>query len=136
MSAFSPPPQRPPFLAETLSSTPQAIVDGKTKKLMVVMAGQPRDPAYQDCQSRAAQKMLQVGEAASFLAEELDHPRASNSAALNHGVFHGQGTPRPVNLSNGPRTQLLEGLCQDPDVRRMAHFADGERCTMSHPAEA
>jgi hypothetical protein len=93
---------------------------------MVVLSGQPVDPTYQECQVRATQKILKTAEAANFCPEELEHPRASNSAALNHGIFHGQGTPRPLNLSNGCRTELLDELCKDPDLCRMAYFADGE----------
>ncbi|RXW11190.1 hypothetical protein EST38_g14665 [Candolleomyces aberdarensis] len=111
--------------------TPQVIVAGQAEKFMIVMSGRPLDPTYQECQARAAQKILQAGEAAGFLPEELDHPRASNSAALNHGIFHGQGTPHPLNLSNGCRTQLLEELCSDPDVCRMAEFADASFKTWS-----
>ncbi|RXW15820.1 hypothetical protein EST38_g10034 [Candolleomyces aberdarensis] len=104
--------------------TSQVVVEGKTGKIMVTMAGQPNDPTYKACQLRATNKILVVGEAAEFTVEELDHKRASNSAALNHGIFHGVGTSGPVNLSNGRRTQLLKDLVKDPDVCRMASFAD------------
>ncbi|KAJ2913949.1 hypothetical protein MD484_g6468, partial [Candolleomyces efflorescens] len=104
--------------------TPQVVVDDASKKALVIMSGQPLDPTYQECQERVTEKILRAREAADFQPEELDHHRASNSAALNHGVFHGQGTPRPLNLCNGARTELVEGLCRDPDVCRMAHFAD------------
>ncbi|KAJ2912263.1 hypothetical protein MD484_g8157, partial [Candolleomyces efflorescens] len=104
--------------------TPQVVADGPTQKIMVVLAGQPLDPTYQESQERATQKILRAREVADFQPEELDHHRASNSAALNHGVFHGQGTPHPLNLCNGARAELIEDLCQDPDIRRMAHFAD------------
>ncbi|RXW11954.1 hypothetical protein EST38_g13900 [Candolleomyces aberdarensis] len=102
----------------------QVAVEEKTEKVMVVMAGQPDDPTYRECQSRVTSKILKAGEAAGFTAQELEHKRASNSAALNTGIFHGVGTSGPVNLSNGKRAQLLEDLVKDPDICRVASFAD------------
>ncbi|RXW14744.1 hypothetical protein EST38_g11112 [Candolleomyces aberdarensis] len=102
----------------------QVVVEENSDRVMVVMAGQPNDPSYRECHLRVAHKVLTAGEAAEFTAEELEHKRASNSAALNTGIFHGVGTSGPVNLSNGRHAQLLEGLVKDPDICRMASFAD------------
>ncbi|KAJ2922433.1 hypothetical protein H1R20_g14668, partial [Candolleomyces eurysporus] len=102
----------------------QVVTEERSDKIMVVMTGQPNDLSYRECQLRITHKILKVGEAAEFTAEELEHKQASNSAALNTGIFHGVGTSGPVNLSNGKRAQLLEDLVKDPDVCRVASFAD------------
>ncbi|KAJ2935881.1 hypothetical protein H1R20_g1211, partial [Candolleomyces eurysporus] len=111
--------------------TSQVIIEENTDKIMIVMASQPDDPTYQKCQLRVTDKVLEVGKAAEFTAEELHHKRASESAALNHGIFHRVGTSGPVNLSNGKCTQLLEDLVKDPDICRMASFADASFKTWS-----
>lgn len=92
---------------------------------MVILAGRPDDPSYLDSMLRATQAILDAQEAAKFTKEECSHVRADNSAALNVGIYHGGGTKKPGNLNNGRHTDILRGLIANPDLFRMAAFADG-----------
>ncbi|KAF6743135.1 hypothetical protein DFP72DRAFT_828953, partial [Ephemerocybe angulata] len=96
----------------------------KSKTILVVLVPQLDDPAYVSSVIRATETILREGEDAQFTPEELEHRRASESAALNVGPYYGGGATEPGNIRNGRHTAMLERLVADPDITRMASFAD------------
>lgn len=105
--------------------TPQVIVQRETGQIIAILAGRPNDPRYVESMLRAAAAILKAREAAQFTAEECTHRRADESAALNCGMYYGGGAQKPGNMDNGRHTEILEELVANPDVSRMAAFADG-----------
>ncbi|TEB29320.1 hypothetical protein FA13DRAFT_1665785 [Coprinellus micaceus] len=104
--------------------TPEVAVDKSTGTPLVILAGRPGDPTYVESATRAAIAILEAGERANFEPSEHHHRRADNSPALNVGVYYGGGGGKPKNLDNGKRASILQGLIANPDVSRMAAFAD------------
>ena len=125
-------------LTDTGNSTPEVIVEKGTGRLVVILAGRPSDSSYVEAASRAADAMSSAREAAQFTKEECSHCRAEDSAAVNVGIYHGGGTGKPCNLDNGRHAEVMENLVRNPDVSRMAGFADSAspvsttNCTFSH----
>lgn len=101
----------------------------------MIMAGRPDDPSYMASVIQATKAILGAGKAAEFTEEELDHKRASGSAAVNVGTYHGGGTKKPVNLDNGKRSEVLKDLVKNPGISRMAGFADGAHTSPLHPTK-
>ena len=105
---------------------PQVIVERSTGRIVAILAGRPADPTYLESMLRATDATLRAKEKADFTYEECHHDRAGNSAALNFGIYYGGGGQEPGNLKNGRHTQILNELVADPDLSRMAAFADSE----------
>lgn len=97
------------------------------------MARRPLDPSYIESMLCATQAILRAREAAQFTEEECQHRRANGSAALNVGIYYGGGGQEPGNLNSGKYAEVLEGLVADPDISRMASFADGIAPIASRP---
>lgn len=93
---------------------------------MAILAGRPSDPSYVESMLRATDAILRAREQADFTHDECHHGRADDSAALNYGTYYGGGGEVPGNLKNGRHTEILEALVSNPDLSRMASFADGE----------
>ncbi|KAF5329146.1 hypothetical protein D9611_013181 [Ephemerocybe angulata] len=72
--------------------TPEVYVERRTKKILVVLAGGSNIPGYMESIVKAAEVILEAREKAGFTAEELEHYRSSNSAALNVGIYYGGAT--------------------------------------------
>lgn len=107
--------------------TPEVIVDKATGTVLVVLAGRPDDLGYVECSERVMEAILRAGDMADFTASERNHRRSEDSAAVNIGVYYGGGTGAPCNLDHGKRSDAMRELVANPDVSRMAAFADGKR---------
>ncbi|TEB27663.1 hypothetical protein FA13DRAFT_1603367, partial [Coprinellus micaceus] len=104
--------------------TPQVIVEKNTGRIVAILAGRPSDPSYVESMLRATDAILRAREQADFTHDECHHDRADDSAALNYGIYYGGGGEVPGNLKNGRHTEILEALVSNPDLSRMASFAD------------
>ncbi|TEB26990.1 hypothetical protein FA13DRAFT_1604994, partial [Coprinellus micaceus] len=100
------------------------IVDKATGTVLVVLAGRPDDLGYVECSERVMEAILRAGDMADFTASERNHRRSEDSAAVNIGVYYGGGTGAPCNLDHGKRSDAMRELVANPDVSRMAVFAD------------
>ncbi|KAF6754966.1 hypothetical protein DFP72DRAFT_812302, partial [Ephemerocybe angulata] len=108
----------------TTHSTPQVFVDRVSGKILVVLVGRPDDDSYVQSVLEATDAILKAREAAAFTPEECEHKRASDSAALNFGIYYGGGATSPGNLLTGRHEEMLKGLVSNPHITRMAGFAD------------
>lgn len=104
------------------------IAESKSGTVLVILAGRPDDKGYEASATRVGEMILDVGERAQFTAEERSHRRADDSAAINIGSYYGGGAKKPGNMDNGRHTEIAQELIKDPDLSRVAAFADGAYC--------
>lgn len=83
---------------------------------------------------RATEAILRARASARFTEDECSHRRADDSAALNVGIYYGGGAQAPGNLNNGKHAEVLEELVADPDISRLASFADGKLHSFYYPS--
>ncbi|KAJ7818941.1 hypothetical protein B0H13DRAFT_1921973 [Mycena leptocephala] len=102
--------------------TPRPIVDAHGR-IVAVLAGQPRDRSYAEATQRAFQAICNAGAQARFPAAMRNHRRGL-FAAMNIGLCYGEGQTTPCWLNNKEYTAVADGLLADPDIGRMAGFAD------------
>ncbi|KAJ7028885.1 hypothetical protein C8F04DRAFT_963445 [Mycena alexandri] len=114
-----------PFLlpqTDLAGSTPRPIVD-RNGRIIAVLAGQPDHDGYRDATQLAFEAIRDAGNNARFPAEMRKHRRGL-FAAVNVGLFYGQGQWTPCWLNNKDYTGLAEGLLANANIQRMAGFAD------------
>lgn len=92
------------------------------------------DSSYVESMLRATEAILQARASAQFTKDKCSHRRADDSAALNVGIYYSGGAQAPGNLNNGKYTEVLEVLVADPDISRMASFADGKLHLFYYPS--
>lgn len=105
-------------------SCSRPIVD-KKKRVVAVLAGQPKDAGYATATDAAFLSIIKEGDAASFHPKETHHRRGA-FPAINVGVTHGKGTKSPVYLNNHQHGPMMDRLLADPNVQRLAAFASSE----------
>ncbi|KAG6819852.1 hypothetical protein H0H93_007996 [Arthromyces matolae] len=96
----------------------------KEGRIFAVLVGQPKNTSYAESQQRAFEAIMKEGKHSGFTDEESIHCRG-NFPAVNVGSTLGFGALYPTNLSGGAHAQMIERLLKNPDVMRMANFADG-----------
>ncbi|KAF9447924.1 hypothetical protein P691DRAFT_634259, partial [Macrolepiota fuliginosa MF-IS2] len=90
-------------------------------RIFAVLAGRPPGQDFDDAALRACRKMIREARGTSFAPKELNHPRGC-FPVINVGVTHGKGTTEPVNKAE--HQDVAQRLLQDPDIDRMAGYAD------------
>ncbi|KAF6763616.1 hypothetical protein DFP72DRAFT_1059685 [Ephemerocybe angulata] len=103
---------------------PQVVVNRANGQILTILGGRAADPSFMKSADRATEAILKAAEGAEFTEEEREHKRASDSAALNTGIYYGGGATKPGNMANGRHAEMLEVLVSDPDISRIAGFAD------------
>ncbi|KAF8056168.1 hypothetical protein FPV67DRAFT_1431887 [Lyophyllum atratum] len=94
------------------------------ERVFAVFVGRPsNDPTYRESCQRAYNVIMREGAQAKFSKSETTH-RRGDFPALNVGVTMGLGATYPTNLDNGPHAAMVERLISNPDIQRLAHFAD------------
>jgi hypothetical protein len=95
------------------------------RRIIACLAGQPQDFSYAVAVKTVHQFITAQGEAAQFKQSELQHDRG-HFPVINVGVTHGNGTTMPINLNNQGHSSTAKSLLGNPDIQRLASFADGE----------
>jgi hypothetical protein len=103
--------------------TPRPILDS-AQRIIMVLVGSPEDPTFRQACIRFFHAVMREGSNASFSKAQRDHLRGK-FPALNLGVTHGKGTLQPINLNNGPHTEMVKRLIGSEDAQRLASFASG-----------
>ncbi|KAK6992484.1 hypothetical protein R3P38DRAFT_2569589 [Favolaschia claudopus] len=101
---------------------PHPILD-RYGRIVAVLAGQPARPDYHAA-TVAAFKTIQTASAKIRLPSHLSQHRRGLFAALNVGLSYGQGHTVPKWLNNRDVQSLEDELLADPNIARMASFAD------------
>ncbi|KAJ7351526.1 hypothetical protein DFH08DRAFT_913477 [Mycena albidolilacea] len=91
-------------------------------RIVAVLAGQPRNPAYQAAVERAYRVIRDAGSMTWFPPSMCRHRRGL-FAAINIGLSYGKGQTSPRWLNTKEYT-IAEDLLVNEDVGRMAGFAD------------
>ncbi|KAF9046181.1 hypothetical protein BJ165DRAFT_1345804 [Panaeolus papilionaceus] len=93
-------------------------------RIIGVLAGRPRDPAYvQACQNFFLRAQT-ARDLETFSDKETMHRRGA-FPAIAFGISYGNGQTKPQRLSSGSHSTLIASLLQDRDLHRMASYADG-----------
>lgn len=97
--------------------------------VIAVLCPPLKDPSYRiDCET-AFRTISDEGELALlrglFTVAERNH-RRGKFAAVNFGVFHGNGTGGAVNLKNGDHDPMIRRLRGNKAIQRLATFGSGE----------
>ncbi|KAF6750834.1 hypothetical protein DFP72DRAFT_817224 [Ephemerocybe angulata] len=115
----------------TACSKPQVVVNQENGQILTILEGRAADPLFMKSADRATEAILKVAEGAEFTEEEREHKRASDSAALNMGIYYGRGATKLGNMANGRHAEMLEVLVSDPDISRIAGFADYDKICLT-----
>ncbi|KAG6851995.1 hypothetical protein C0991_004349, partial [Blastosporella zonata] len=119
-------------LEEALAAAYRLIMwDGKTSKPLIckdgcifaVLAGQPDSVSYAEACRLAYETIMEEGKAADFSNAQLHHKRG-DFPAVNIGVTMGLGATYPTNLQTGKHNDMLQRLLANPNIQRLANFAD------------
>ncbi|KAK7013947.1 hypothetical protein R3P38DRAFT_2546007 [Favolaschia claudopus] len=102
--------------------TPHPILD-RYGRIVAVLAGQPDRPDYRAA-TLAAFNAIQTASTRSRLPSHLSRHRRGLFAALNVGLSYGQGHRIPKWLNNRDVQGLEDELLADPNITRIAGFAD------------
>jgi hypothetical protein len=105
------------------NSTPFPIVDAKDR-VVAVCAGQPNDPEYGKCCDQFSKLLAAEGKGAALGEVKNSHKRGA-FPAINVGIYHGQGTKKPVNLNCKQHSAFVQDLLKSENVQRVAGYADG-----------
>ncbi|KAJ6543752.1 hypothetical protein DFH09DRAFT_1321937 [Mycena vulgaris] len=97
------------------------IVDSQGR-IIAVLAGRPRDPAYAQAVSRAFQAMCLACTGTAFPASMARHRRGLYPTLIA-GLSYSKGQRVPSRLDGGEYAVILSALLGNLDVRRMAIFA-------------
>ncbi|KAJ7621788.1 hypothetical protein DFH06DRAFT_991468 [Mycena polygramma] len=103
-------------------STPKPLIDSKGR-VIVVLAGQPRNDAYREAVERAFCAISNAGSEAQFPAS-MRHHRRGMFAAINVGLSYGKGQMHPGWLHNKEYAGIADRLLANKDIGRLAGFAD------------
>ncbi|KAK7007336.1 hypothetical protein R3P38DRAFT_3597636 [Favolaschia claudopus] len=101
---------------------PHPILD-RYGRIVAVLAGQPDRPDYR-ATTIAAFNAIQTASTRIHLPSHLSKHRRGLFAALNVGLSYGQGHTIPKWLNNRDVQGLEDELLADPNIARMAGFAD------------
>ncbi|RPD69140.1 hypothetical protein L226DRAFT_472205 [Lentinus tigrinus ALCF2SS1-7] len=113
-----------PACSPSVCRTPCYIAD-RRGIIFTTLAGMPNDPEWPSLVGRVTEKLARAQRLMAELEDEPDHRRGSYFYG-HRGFSIGQGQKRPGNLRNSARRQeILEELRTDPDVIRVANFANG-----------
>ncbi|TFK85713.1 hypothetical protein K466DRAFT_437711, partial [Polyporus arcularius HHB13444] len=93
--------------------------------IFTTLAGEPKDPDWPALIQRVSDKFANAQKRMAELEDEPEHRRGKYfSAHCGHSI--GSGQQRPGNLRNSARRQeIIDSLRLDPDVIRVANFANG-----------
>ncbi|KAF5377194.1 hypothetical protein D9615_006459 [Tricholomella constricta] len=95
-----------------------------TARVESLAAASVNDPSYAESCRRAYEAIMEEGRRANFSDAEHNH-RRGNFPAINVGVTMAPGAAHPTNLGLGPHKGMAQRLLNNPDIMRIAHFADG-----------
>ncbi|TFK61024.1 hypothetical protein BDN72DRAFT_872812 [Pluteus cervinus] len=104
------------------TNQPRPISDADGR-IFAVLAGQPNDASYKNASHKAFTSLSEAGDATHFRPKDKKH-RRGHFPALNVGVTHGKGTAHPINLNTKPYDATVKRVLQDPNIQRLASFAD------------
>ncbi|KAG6895723.1 hypothetical protein C0992_013012 [Termitomyces sp. T32_za158] len=93
-------------------------------RVFAVLVGQPQKSEYAESCKLAYEAIMQEGRSAQFSDKEIHHCRG-DFPAVNVGVTMGFGATYPTNLSSAAHSDMIQRLLKNPDIIRMANFADG-----------
>ncbi|KAH9483731.1 hypothetical protein JR316_0003207 [Psilocybe cubensis] len=98
-------------------------------RIFMVLAGRPKDPAYERATEEAFDLLREAGHTTAFTHEDYSENRG-HYPALNIGVTHGVGTHSPLNrVQRHPK--ITAKLLQSESIQRMASFASSAFATWS-----
>lgn len=106
-------------------------ITDQQNRIVGAMCAPPDWITYPLARQRALNKILQEGQGASFSASEKKH-RRGRFPAVNVGVTYGNGATEAINLKNSNHDAMVQRLCADKDIQRMATFASGRQFIQPH----
>ncbi|TFK70510.1 hypothetical protein BDN72DRAFT_766374, partial [Pluteus cervinus] len=96
------------------------------ERVVAALAGRPKDPAWGEVATGAAELCTGIrerGEDLGLFQDEHTSHRRGDFTALSIGVSHGGGQTRPSNLFHPTkRRELLKTLLEDKSIQRIAGF--------------
>ncbi|KAK7059376.1 hypothetical protein R3P38DRAFT_3303375 [Favolaschia claudopus] len=102
--------------------TPRPLVD-RYGRIIAVLVGQPDKPGYRDAANRAFAAIRKASQETQFPAAMHKHRRGL-FAAINVGLSYGNGHTVPTWLNNKKYNTLADNLLANPNIERLAGFAD------------
>uniref|UniRef100_A0A8H7Y2A8 Uncharacterized protein n=1 Tax=Psilocybe cubensis TaxID=181762 RepID=A0A8H7Y2A8_PSICU len=98
-------------------------------RIFMVLAGRPKDPAYERATEEAFDLLREAGHTTVFTHKDYSENRG-HYPALNIGVTHGVGTHSPLNrVQRHPK--ITAKLLQSESIQQMASFASSAFATWS-----
>jgi hypothetical protein len=93
------------------------------QRLVVVLAGPPKDPTFDEALRELLNMFAELGMNVSFSPHQRVHRRGEYKA-LNYGTSHGQGSQAPFVFNNNRHASIVRNLKKDRALRRVVGYQD------------
>jgi hypothetical protein len=112
-----PPLTEPFFLRKTI-----IFFDAK-QRLVVVLAGPPKDPTFEEALKRLLDMLIELGQNVSFCPHQRVH-RQGEYKVLHYGTSHGQGSNAPFVFNNNRYASTVRQLKKSHNLQHVVRYQD------------